>query len=143
MEFPGGAEWRSYLRNRIEKASCMLVFLSVRSVKSKWVVEEISLAQELGKRFLSIRLDHSKAPEQSERILSAYQMLDSEATDFREQVGLGMRLLLPGEALLSTAATPPSRAVSVCTRPMTHRIISMLLKPFPWRWRARGSVSER
>lgn len=71
----------------------MLVFLSARSVRSKWVSEEIRLAQEFTKPFLSIRLDWSPVAEESQRILSRYQMLDGAAIDFREQLGRGMQLL--------------------------------------------------
>lgn len=92
-EIPGGSEWHSYLHGRIEKATYMLVFLSARSVRSKWVSEEIRLAQEFTKPFLSIRLDWSPVAEESQRILSRYQMLDGAAIDFREQLGRGMQLL--------------------------------------------------
>jgi hypothetical protein len=93
QEIPGGSEWQLYLRSRIERATHMLVFLSARSVRSTWVAEEIRLAQEFGKPFLSIRLDWSEMPEESQRILSRYQLLDNAAVDFREQLGRGMERL--------------------------------------------------
>jgi hypothetical protein len=92
-EIPGGSEWHSYLHSRIEKATYMLVFVSARSVRSKWVAEEIRLAQQFSKPFLSIRLDWSQMAEESQRILSRYQMLGAAAIDFREQLGRGMQLL--------------------------------------------------
>lgn len=102
-EIPGGSEWHSYLHGRIEKATYMLVFLSARSVRSKWVAEEIRIGQEFSKPFLSIRLDWSQAAEESQRILSRYQMLDAAASDFREQLGRGMQRL--------RASSPPNNTV--------------------------------
>lgn len=92
-EIPGGADWLSYLKARIEKAHHMLVFVSERSSRSNWVAEEIRLAHDFGKACLTIRLDWSEFPEEIQGILSRYQMLDREAVDFREQLGRGMRFL--------------------------------------------------
>jgi hypothetical protein len=96
-EIPGGSEWQSYLRTRIDKATYMLVFLSARSVRSKWVTEEIRLAQEFGKPFLSIRLDWSEVAEDLKHILSRYQMLDKSATDFYEQLSRGLQRSMKSE----------------------------------------------
>jgi hypothetical protein len=92
-EIPGGSEWQAYLRTRIYKASHVLVFLSARSVQSEWVTEEIRMAHELRKPFLSIRLDWSDLPHETGDILDRYQILDRAAIDFAEQLGRGMQLL--------------------------------------------------
>lgn len=92
-EIPGGSQWQSYLYRQLYKATHVVLFLSARSVRSKWMAEEIRLAQKLGKPFLSIRLDWSEVPEESLCILSRYQMLDKAATDFRKQLIRGMQLL--------------------------------------------------
>ena len=57
------------------------------------MAEEIRLAQEFGKPFLSIRLDWSEVAEESRGILSRYQMLDRDVVNFHEQLSLGMQLL--------------------------------------------------
>jgi hypothetical protein len=92
-EIPGGSEWQSYLRSRIEKASHVLVFLSAHSVQSKWVTDELLLAESLGKAFLSVRLDWREIPNQLLPVLGRYQMLNKDAIDFRERLGRGMQLL--------------------------------------------------
>jgi len=92
-EIPGGSEWQSYLHSRIENARHMLVFLSMRSVRSTWVAEEILSAHKFGKPFLSIKLDWSEVAGEVQHILSGYQMLDKAASDFREQLARGMHRL--------------------------------------------------
>jgi hypothetical protein len=92
-EIPGGADWRSYLSKRIEQAALVLVFLSARSGESKWVAEEIRLAHDFGRPFLSIRLDRSDLPEEVQAILGHFQMIETAATDFCEQLGRGMHFL--------------------------------------------------
>jgi hypothetical protein len=92
-EIPGGADWRSYLSRRIEQAALVLVFVSARSAQSRWVAEEIRLAHDFGRPFLSIRLDRSDLPEETKPILGRFQMIETSAADFCEQLGRGMHFL--------------------------------------------------
>jgi len=92
-EIPGGSEWESHLHSRLNRATHLVLFLSARSVRSKWVAEEIRWAQKLGKPVLSIRLDWSEIPEDSRSFLSRYQMLDKAAIDFPEQLSRSMQLM--------------------------------------------------
>jgi hypothetical protein len=106
-EVPGGAEWQLYLRRRIQKATHMLVFLSARSVRSKWVAEEIRLAHECGKPFLSIRLDWSDLPEEVLHFLARYQFIDKAVINFREQLSRGMELLNASSSAAVTGRRSP------------------------------------
>lgn len=61
VELLAGESWADVLREKIERASCVIVLWSERSVQSDWVREEASLAKEAGK-LVPVFIDDVKPP---------------------------------------------------------------------------------
>ncbi|HSG44056.1 MAG TPA: toll/interleukin-1 receptor domain-containing protein [Anaerolineales bacterium] len=55
-----GTHWRARLETQIETCDAYILIVSKNSKKSKWVKEELSLAQDLNKPVFPLRIDNTK-----------------------------------------------------------------------------------
>jgi len=55
-----GTHWRSRLESQIETSDAYILIVSRNSAKSKWVKEELLVAQGLGKPIFPLRIDNTK-----------------------------------------------------------------------------------
>jgi hypothetical protein len=92
-EIPGGVDWQGVLNRRIHNCQSMLVFVTNRSAQSRYVAQEIRIAHDSGKPFVSIRLDGTALPSEFETVLARYQMLDIAVEGFTVELARAMHLL--------------------------------------------------
>ncbi len=94
-EIIGGAEWKPYLQERIRRSEHLLLFISLRSMASEAVQQELQIAEELHKPLLSVRLDWSELNPAIKSFVSKYQILDGNSASFREDLGRAMWYVNP------------------------------------------------
>ena len=64
-------EWDGELTSKIMECSCLLVVWSSISVESKWVVQEVALAESLSKRIIPVRISNIYPPQQFSKLNAA------------------------------------------------------------------------
>jgi hypothetical protein len=79
---PGSVEWDTYLEDRVNSASLLLLCLSPGAVESRYVRREVKYGDAIGKPLLTVRLADTTLSHGLAMLLTQYQMLDARHPDF-------------------------------------------------------------
>jgi len=82
----GGDDWNAILEERLTSCYALLLFLSQAAIDSKYVRREVSFADSIDKRIISVRLETTRLRYGMGLLLPRYQMLDQSAEDFLERL---------------------------------------------------------
>jgi hypothetical protein len=83
---PGGEEWDAKIEERLLECDRVLLFVSTTAVNSKYVRREIKYADTINKSVISVRLEQTDLSHGLAMLLTQYQMLDLEASNFHQKV---------------------------------------------------------
>lgn len=83
---PGGAEWDALIEERVRSCRLLLLFVSQAAIHSRYVRREVKFADALAKPLLSIKLEDAELTHGMEMLLTQYQMVNSGAPDFHEEL---------------------------------------------------------
>lgn len=75
-EITGGELWRAEIVEAIENCDTFILVISSRSIKSKYVLQELNIADSEGKRILPARIEPVEIPKEMKLQLSGLQMID-------------------------------------------------------------------
>ncbi|MSQ53001.1 MAG: toll/interleukin-1 receptor domain-containing protein [Betaproteobacteria bacterium] len=81
---PGGTEWDAVIEERIRECSALLLVLSDRAVRSRYVRREVKYADTLGKPILTAQLSDAHLAAGMAMLLLQYQMIDLRAEGARD-----------------------------------------------------------
>lgn len=80
---PGGAEWDSVIEARITNSRLLLLCVSQKSIRSKYVRREVKFADSLNKPVLAVMLEDTQLGWGMGMLLGQYQTLDLGDENFR------------------------------------------------------------
>jgi hypothetical protein len=79
-------EWDAKIEERLLECDRVLLFVSTTAVNSKYVRREIKYADTINKSVISVRLEQTDLSHGLAMLLTQYQMLDLEASNFHQKV---------------------------------------------------------
>jgi MinD-like ATPase involved in chromosome partitioning or flagellar assembly len=94
-EIIGGTDWQSYLKTKIHRCSHILLFISGRSMTSRYVEQELRIASEFEKPVLGVRWEWTDLNPTYKGYVSRYQILERDSPTFEEDLGRAMGSLNP------------------------------------------------
>jgi hypothetical protein len=83
---PGGAEWDALIEEKIERCRLVLLFVSRKSVASRYVRREVKFADALNKPIVSVRLEPVELAHGMKMFLNQYQVIDASATAIAREI---------------------------------------------------------
>jgi hypothetical protein len=113
------ASWRQEIANAIQTCKVVLFIVTPQSTKSEWVVKELSLASDLKKSILPLRLDEAVYPPSLQLLLAGIQYLRYDASNevasmaalTQALIRLGVQVgpaILPSRPGAASTSAPPA-----------------------------------
>ena len=91
---PGGAEWDALIEDKLKRCAMLLFCISPNSAESKYCRREVKYVDQLNKPILSLQLEPARLGHGLEMLLTQYQIIDTGAPDFAEQLERALRFLV-------------------------------------------------
>ena len=80
-EITGGELWRAQIVEAIENCDTFILIISSSSVKSKYVLQELNIADSEGKRIIPAMIEPVEIPKEMKLQLAGLQMIDLSQED--------------------------------------------------------------
>jgi hypothetical protein len=109
----GGKDWRGELVRALEQTWMVVLLVSLKSMRSKWVVREVQAADRLGKQIIPVVVDEAPYPDALRMILGGVQQI--QLTQLGDEDHRNQQLARLDNALIlaarQTAKTPPGKTL--------------------------------